>query len=136
MEEKRYRQKLNELENRLEFLKGNLSWKEEFISNRMLKKACYKEFQEAVEIVSDILAMIVKDSGKAVEDDYTNIEIVSKVLNSSDIKSGLRSAHGLRNILVHEYNEINDELAFDSILENIEVLKKFADMAKEWLRKT
>ena len=51
----RYNQKLNELKDRVVFLESHLSWKEEFLSNRVLKKAVYKEFQEAAEIISDII---------------------------------------------------------------------------------
>ncbi|HIE23966.1 MAG TPA: hypothetical protein EYP68_07030 [Candidatus Korarchaeota archaeon] len=65
MRKERYAQKLNELEDRIEFLKMNLGDKEEFLSNMILKKACYKEFQEAAEILSDVLAMIVKAVGNS-----------------------------------------------------------------------
>ena len=52
MRKERYAQKLNELEDRIGFLRENLQNKEEFLSSRILRKACYKEFQEAAEIVS------------------------------------------------------------------------------------
>ncbi len=68
MRKERYMQKLNELKDRVEFLE-----------NRILRKCIYKEFQEAVEIVSDIAAMLVKDFGFAVEDDYKNFEIIGNL---------------------------------------------------------
>jgi hypothetical protein len=45
-------------------MKVNLKDKKRFLRERVLKKAMYKEFQEAVEIASDLAAMIVKDAGK------------------------------------------------------------------------
>lgn len=136
MRKERYNQKLNELEDRIEFLETNLSWKEEFLNNRILRKACYKEFQEAVEIVSDILAMIVKDSEKPVEDDYSNIEIVDRIVGLKETKDVLKRSHGLRNVLVHEYNGIDDVMAFESMNECIKGMKKFVKKVKEWLKKT
>ena len=132
---KRYRQKLNELEDRLDFLEAHLAWKEEFIGNRVLRKACYKEFQEAVEIVSDLCAMITKDGNRFVEDDYTNLEFASKVVNLNENDANrLKEAHGLRNVVVHEYNGIDDSLAFDSMLEILPSLKEFAKKVKKWLK--
>jgi len=131
----RYNQKLNELKDRVVFLESHLSWKEEFLSNRVLKKAVYKEFQEAAEIISDIIAMIVKDCNFSVEDDYKNIEIVSNFINIESIKNELKSINGLRNILVHEYNGINDSLAYDSITSFLPAIKKFITLVEEWLRK-
>jgi len=51
----RYLQKLNELKDRIDFIEARLTWKEEFLSNRVLRKAIYKEFQECVEIVFDLV---------------------------------------------------------------------------------
>jgi len=155
----RYNQKLNELKDRVVFLESHLSWKEEFLSNRVLKKAVYKEFQEAAEIISDIIAMIVKDCNFSVEDDYKNIEIVSNFINIESIKNELKSINGLRNILVHPYGceskmgyevahsivvgngvrgggqRINDSLAYDSITSFLPAIKKFITLVEEWLRK-
>ncbi len=79
MRKERYMQKLNELKDRVEFIESRIGWKEEFLENRILRKCIYKEFQEAVEIVSDIAAMLVKDFGFAVEDDYKNFEIIGNL---------------------------------------------------------
>jgi len=134
MRKERYNQKLNELKDRFAFIDSHLGWKEEFLQNRMLRKAVYKEFQEAIEIVADLVAMIVKDSGMAVEDDYTNIEHASNLLKlSKALTLALRKANGLRNVLVHEYNGINDSLAYDSIEELMPQLKVFASEVEKWI---
>jgi len=135
MRKERYAQKLNELEDRIEFLRENLRDKEEFLSSRILRKACYKEFQEAAEIVSDLLAMIVKDSGRFVEDDYTNLEAVSRIIGLEDIEKDLRSVHGLRNVLVHGYNKVDDELAFDSMVKSLKPLREFGRRVRSWLER-
>ena len=39
----------------------------------MLRKALYKEFQELTEALGDISAMMAKEEGILVKDDYTNL---------------------------------------------------------------
>ena len=134
MRKERYMQKLNELKDRVEFMESRMGWKEEFLENRILRKGIYKEFQEAVEIASDIAAMLVKDFGFAVEDDYRNFEILGNKLGLEEkIVSALKRANGLRNVLVHEYNGIVDEQAYESISELLPFLREFESKVRRWM---
>ncbi len=133
MRKERYMQKLNELKDRVEFIESRMGWKEEFLENRILRKGIYKEFQEAVEIASDIAAMLVKDFGFAVEDDYRNFEILGNKLGLEEkIVLALKKANGLRNVLVHEYNGIIDEQAYESIIQLLPFLKEFESRVRRW----
>lgn len=135
MRKARYIQKLNELKDRIEFIESRIGWKEEFIENRILKKAIYKEFQEAVEIIVDIAAMLVKDFGYGIEDDYRNLEIVCNKLGfEKKLLTAFKKAKGLRNVLVHEYNGIIDEQAYESIIELLPFLKEFEKKVREWIK--
>ena len=135
--EKRYRQKIDGLIDRLEFIEENFpASAEELKENRIIRKSLYKEFQEIVEIISDIAAMVTKDNKKTVEDDYSNIEKLCKALKlDKTLCSTLKRANGLRNVLIHEYNGINDDLAYESISEILPYLKLFANKIIEWLEK-
>ena len=132
----RYLQRLNELKDRIDFIEARLTWKEEFLSNRVLRKAIYKEFQECVEIVFDLVSMIARDEGFFSEDDYTNLERIKEKIGL-DEKTALllKKAKGLRNVLVHEYDGIIDELAFDSIKKFLPAIKKFHEGVLEWIKK-
>ena len=132
----RYLQKLNELKDRIDFIEARLTWKEEFLSNRVLRKAIYKEFQECVEIVFDLVSMIARDEGFFSEDDYTNLERIKEKIGI-DEKTALllKKAKGLRNVLVHEYDGIIDELAFDSMKNFLPAIKKFHEGVLEWMKK-
>jgi uncharacterized protein YutE (UPF0331/DUF86 family) len=132
----RYLQKLNELKDRIDFIEARLTWKEEFLSNRVLRKAIYKEFQECVEIVFDLVSMIARDEGFFSEDDYTNLERIKEKIGI-DEKTALllKKAKGLRNVLVHEYDGIIDELAFDSMKNFLPAIKKFHEGVLEWIKK-
>ena len=108
----RYREKIELARERLEDVEILL---EEF-SKKFSRLACYKAFQEVVESLFDIIAMTLKDLGKTVEDDYTNIyklELLEKL--SREEAEILREANGLRNRVIHRYNRMDDEIARRSI---------------------
>jgi uncharacterized protein YutE (UPF0331/DUF86 family) len=129
----RFSQKLAELEDRLEFLKSNLGEEKEFLNDRILRKAMYKEFQELAEIVSDLSAMLVRDESKTVEDDYSNLEKVSKILSlDKSCADELKRANGLRNVLIHEYNGIIDKQAYESIGAVLEGICVFGKALRKW----
>ncbi len=131
---KRFFQKLETLEDRLTFIEENFAGIEELKENRILRKALYKEFQELAESLGDLSAMMIKAHGKLVKDDYTNLDGLKSYLDPEIIKY-LKKANGLRNVLVHEYNGIMDELAFESMKEVLPSFWTFGSMVREWLQK-
>ncbi|ODS40849.1 MAG: hypothetical protein A7315_07495 [Candidatus Altiarchaeales archaeon WOR_SM1_79] len=131
---KRYLQKIAELEGRIDFMEENLGDEEEFLEERLKRKGIYKEFQEAAEILADIAAMIVRDHERVVEDDYSNFETACRILKRGEMLDPLKKINGLRNILVHEYNGIVDELAYESINEHLPKMKDFSECIKEWIK--
>jgi len=48
--------------------------------NRVLRKALYKEFQELTEALGDLSAMMTKEEGILVKDDYSNLERLKTLL--------------------------------------------------------
>ena len=99
----------------------------------MLRKALYKEFQELTEALGDLSAMMAKEEGILVKDDYTNLERLKPLLKPDVIKN-LKRANGLGNVLVHEYNGIDDPLAFESVQEVLPSFWLFGSMVREWLK--
>ncbi len=107
---------------------------EDFLSDRKTRLATYKAFQEAVEAATDISAMIIKDEGEIPKDDYTNLGILQdRKIISYELKKALVEANGLRNRVVHEYNGLIEEMAFNSIMRLLDYLKDFAEVAEKWL---
>ena len=72
--ERRFYQKLETLEDRLTFIEENFPEIDELIGNRVLRKALYKEFQELTEALGDLSAMMTKEEGTLMKDDYSNPE--------------------------------------------------------------
>jgi len=64
----------------------------------------------------DIVAMLVRDLGVTVEDDYTNIERLVKhgVISEADANL-LRAYNSLRNAIVHKYDRLNLEIVREGL---------------------
>jgi len=132
---KRYRDKINVIVERCEEIS---EWtegyeEEDFTRDEKTKLATYKAFQEVAESCMDIIAMACKDEKIVPKDDYTNIENVDFIDES--MKGVLIEANGLRNRLVHRYNQSDDLIAFVSIKELLPGIEEFVEMIEQWMRK-
>ena len=128
---KRYNEKVQLIDERLKDVEDLIS----DFDNKINRLACYKAFQEIVEGLFDIIAMLLKDKNKIVEDDYANIgKLEDTKAISKDDAAVLREANGLRNRVIHKYNKTDDNTAKESIL-NLkpkleEILEKFKEAIK------
>ncbi len=67
--------------------------------------------QIAIEATMDIIAMLVKDKGATVSDDYHNIEKLQELKIITRTESvELKHLNGLRNAIVHKYNKFEEEI--------------------------
>ncbi|MEM4155552.1 MAG: HepT-like ribonuclease domain-containing protein [Archaeoglobaceae archaeon] len=65
----------------------------------------------------DVCAMLVKDLGKRVEDDYSNIEILHELgILDKELAEKLKTCNGLRNWLVHRYNKLDKKLCLNRLI--------------------
>ena len=135
---KRYIDKLSLAIGRIDLID---KWIEEkpihdLIRDEKTKLAIYKAFQEVVEALMDIIAMICRDIDVGPKDDYTNIEVlVSEEIIQPDYARIIREANGLRNKLIHWYNRIDDEIALRSIRRLRTPLRDILKVIIGWLKK-
>ncbi|MGM0510906.1 MAG: DUF86 domain-containing protein [Thermoplasmatota archaeon] len=98
--------------------------------------AVYKAYQEMIEALTDIFAMMLKDMGGLVEDDYSNIEKMEDKGLLDDKQEGLlKEANGLRNRLVHEYNGIEKKIAMESIKRINSQIEEILEDVRGWIKK-
>jgi uncharacterized protein YutE (UPF0331/DUF86 family) len=77
--------------------------------------------QTSIDAALDIVAMMVKDIGIDVDDDYENIEIlVDKKVIDPKLGDEIKKLNGLRNAIAHKYDNLDIEL----ILNNLEIVKE------------
>ncbi len=112
----RYRDKIAHSRERLFDLEDWLSDSEK--TSMLL--ASEKAFQEAVESLTDVFAMLLSDLKLEISDDYSNIEKIERrgVINKDQSKICIE-ANGLRNVVIHKYNKIDE--------------RRFVERAKELL---
>jgi uncharacterized protein YutE (UPF0331/DUF86 family) len=88
----------------------------------------------AIEASMDVVAMLLKDMGEVVEDDYSNIMRLEEIgIISVDLADRLRKCNGLRNYLVHRYNRVDDAIALDSRSEVRDIFYEFIEIVERFL---
>jgi len=136
---KRYKEKQEKLSEYLSYLKDwtqDLNVEDFNKTNIKEQLSIYHAFQIVVEIITDLSAMLVKDLKKIPKDDYSNFEIlVKEKIMSTELSSHIKEANGLRNRIVHDYNSIEEDIAYKSIINNLNSLKQFKEVIDEWLKK-
>lgn len=102
MRKERYLEKLELFEEELEFIASHT------ICDDVTERALLHSLQTCVEISVDIAAMLTKDAGLVVEDDYTNIEKLSRegIIGTKE-EGALKEYNGLRNSIVHRYGNLD-----------------------------
>ena len=97
--------------------------------NELEKRGIFYSLQTSIESTIDLIAMLVKDFGIPVKDDAANIsEIVKKRNLDFELGEKLKRVNGLRNILVHRYNEIDEDIILNSVEEVKKILLKWLDI--------
>jgi len=90
--------------------------------------------QTSIEAIVDLIAMLTKDLGIPVKDDNTNIsEIVKKRKLKSGLGKKLKKANGMRNIIVHHYNDFEEQIILNSVEEIKDLLSKWINVVEEIL---
>lgn len=127
----RYRDKISIVDKRRDDIS---SWIQERDEKSTL--AVYKAYQEMIEAFTDLFAMMLKDMGEVVEDDYTNIErLREKRLLDREQEGLMKESNGLRNRLVHEYNGLEKKIALESIKRTNSKVVDILEVVKGWLKK-
>ncbi|MEW5996767.1 MAG: DUF86 domain-containing protein [Candidatus Micrarchaeota archaeon] len=130
---KRYKDKLDLLRKRKAEIE---EWEGDFLGDEKTALACYKAFQEMVEAAMDILAMVLRDENTPPKDDYSNIDsALGKKVISGRLGKALKEANGLRNRVVHEYNGLDENTAYESMLGLLPFFEELAQAVGEWLGK-
>lgn len=82
----------------------------------------------------DIAAMLVKDLGRVPGGDRQNVATLTKIgIISNDLEQSLLQCNGLRNILVHRYNGVDNERVIKSIPEVDMTLREFVECVENAL---
>ncbi|HWQ67065.1 MAG TPA: DUF86 domain-containing protein [Methanospirillum sp.] len=100
-----------------------------------MKEGIYKRLEFALQGIFDICAIINRDLRLGVPENDQDI-IVNLMHNGvidGKTREILRDMNGFRNILVHQYGRIHDEMAYAIIIEHLDDLISFCTLMDHYL---
>jgi len=95
----------------------------------------FYKLHTSVEAAMDLVAMVLKDLGEKIEEDYANIAALEgSGTVTGELAGKLKKCNGLRNYLVHRYNKVDDEIALGSVGEVRKALYDFVEVVEGFLK--
>ncbi|WP_461204950.1 type VII toxin-antitoxin system HepT family RNase toxin [Clostridium sp. DL1XJH146] len=113
----------------------SLSSKEEYIKNPLLYGSCERFLHLAIECILDIGNHIITDQGYRKPDNNRDIfEVLNEnsVINN-DLKENLCNMASFRNILVHDYLNLNRGMVYNIIKNNMDDIRKFVAIIADYI---
>lgn len=128
-------QQLEEYISYLEKLKREIKDEKEFLSDFHFFGATERYLQLSLQVIIDILDLIIIEEAieKPEERKETILLLFNKGILSEDLASRLNGFIGLRNILVHEYGEIDKKRVYVYLIEKLEDFQIFRKEILKWL---
>lgn len=122
-------QRLGELLSALEAIRA--TGEQAYLSDLERRLAAERALQLAIQACIDVAAHLVAELGLRTPDDYRDTfrGLADADLLDKDLAQRLGDAAGMRNILVHEYLEIDPGQVWRA-LERLDDLRAFADAAR------
>lgn len=102
------------------------------------KRACERLLQLCVETVIDICSLLVAGLrlGLPAEEDDLIRRLTESQVVSSELGGKIREMRAFRNILVHDYARIDDDLVFEALTERTADFASFQQEVLALLRRT
>jgi len=101
------------------------------------KRGIFYSLQTSIEAMVDLIAMLVKDLGVQVKDDNINISEIIKIKKlNPELGEKLKKANGLRNIIVHRNNEIDEQIILDSVQEVKDLLLNWIEIIEDCINES
>jgi len=101
------------------------------------KRACERLLQISIESIIDIMNIIVSELKLGIP--YEESELIEKIYKkgiiSKEVKKNLMGMKGFRNLLVHKYGGIDDEIVYEMISQNLTDFEKFKNEILNFINK-
>lgn len=127
--------KLDEMIKYVEELHDMLPDKEEYLHDLIKRRACEKTIEVAIESLIDVSAMIVSSQKfglPANEENIFDILIEKKIL-SRELGEKLKDMKGFRNVLIHRYAHVDDEMVYHNLSNYLKDFYEFENAVESYL---
>jgi len=122
--------KIADIQDNLHIVKQHLPQTvDQFRALGIIKDGIYKKIEFCIEIIYDICAVVNTDLQLGIpEGDESIIDHLHKQhILSLDLSETLKDMKGFRNILVHRYGRIDDDIAFTILSSHMNDFYRFID---------
>ncbi|MGV9203563.1 MAG: DUF86 domain-containing protein [Promethearchaeia archaeon] len=120
-------QRILQYKEKIDFIWEKIQYFDVRPNKKLMKWGLFYAVQTSIESLFDLIAMLVKDMGLQVKDDEDNVDALIKEKNlDQDLGGELKDAKGMRNVIVHQYNGVNESIILKS-------LPKLKTLMKQWL---
>lgn len=101
------------------------------------RRACERLLQILVEAVVDVCSLLVSGLRLGLPGDEDDLfqKLRARGVLSDEMTAIVRRMKGLRNLLVHEYGRINDEIVFETIAHRLGAFEAFKREVLDFLRR-
>ncbi len=110
---------------------------EEYLSDFYLKASAERLIQLIVDCASDINNHVVVEMGQRPPEDYASsfVRAAEAGMLTADLANRLKGSGGMRNILVHEYMDIDDEKVYKALPVALSDFKEYIRQVDDFLEK-
>ncbi len=129
--------KLDEMTKYVKELDDMMPDKEEYLHDLIKRRACEKTIEVAIESLIDVSAMIVsaeKFGLPANEENILEILIEKKIL-SRELGEKLKDMKGFRNVLIHRYAHVDDEMVYHNLSNYLNDFYEFENTIESYLER-
>ena len=118
----RIKDKVEEIEKYLEELYSvEIGSLDDYKADFKIRAICERYFEKIVEAVEDLAFFVARDRGiEIVDEDKVFGSLAKGDIISDELAGKLKEAKGMRNIIAHEYGEIDDGLVYETITGELE----------------
>lgn len=129
--------KLDEMTRYVGELKEMLPEKEEYFQNLIKRRACEKTIEVAIESLIDVSAMIVSSQKFGLPTSEENIFdiLMEKRILSEELGEKLKDMKGFRNILIHRYAHVDDEIVYHNLTSYMDDFYAFKQAIEYYMKK-
>lgn len=129
--------KLDEMIGYIEELNGMMPEKEEYLHDLIKRRACEKTIEVGIESLIDISAMIVSVQKLGLPENEENIFdiLIGKGILNRELGENLKNMKGFRNVLIHRYAYLDDEMVFHNMKNYLDDFYEFQNAIISYLDK-
>ena len=108
---------------------------EDYEEDLIIRRACERTVEAAIETVLKVSAMIISSEKMGLpQNEETIFDLLKKQqVISSTLSSKLKKMKGFRNLLIHRYEHIKDDLVYEFINNQIDDFYEFEKTIKSYL---